>query len=189
MAEPSLDELNTGTRKEIMPSVADNFFKSGPIIRYMRENRMKVFPGGTLIQENFLFRPMKGDFYQKGAQFDVTKRQTKTGMTFTVKKAYVNVTEYLEDVEIELRAEHDIVVQPAGPDEGGGTHGFAGGGADGERTVFDGPKSRVARPAAEVLTIEERNEAVIVRARESGDYQQSRACHDTGECLHRSSPM
>ena len=111
MAEPNLDELNTGTRKEIMPSVADNFFKSGPVIRYMRENRMKVFPGGTLIQENFLFRPMKGDFYQKGAQFDVTKRQTKTGMQFTIKKAYVNVTEYLEDVEIELRAEHAVFDQ------------------------------------------------------------------------------
>jgi len=111
MAEPNLSELDTATVKEIMPSLADNFFKSGPIVRYCKENRMKLFEGGTSIQENFIFRPMKGAFYQKGDQFDITKRQTKTGMTFTMKKAYVNVTEFLEDVEIELRSPHAVFDQ------------------------------------------------------------------------------
>lgn len=54
MAEPNLDELNVATRKEIMPTLADNFFKSGPIMRFAKEKRMKIFPGGTQIQENFI---------------------------------------------------------------------------------------------------------------------------------------
>lgn len=108
MAEPNLNELNTATTIDIMPSVADNFFKSGPIVRYCKEDRMKLFPGGTGIQENFLYRPMKGAFYNKGDQFDITRSQTKTGMQFTIKKAYVNVTEFLEDVEVELRSPHAV---------------------------------------------------------------------------------
>lgn len=108
MAEPNLNELNTATTIDIMPSIADNFFKSGPIVRYCKEERMKLFPGGTGIQENFLYKPMKGAFYQKGDQFDITRSQTKTGMQFQVKKAYVNVTEYLEDVEVELRSPHAV---------------------------------------------------------------------------------
>lgn len=108
MAEPNLDELNVGTQENIMPDIADGFFKSGPVIRYMKEDRMKVFPGGTLIQENYLYRPMKGGAYHKGASFNITRHQTKAGGQFKMKKYYVNVTEYLEDVEIELRSPHAV---------------------------------------------------------------------------------
>ena len=108
MAEPNLDELNVGTQENIMPDIADGFFKSGPVIRYMKENRMKVFPGGTLIQENYLYRSMKGGAYHKGANFNITRHQTKAGGQFDMRKFYTNVTEYLEDVEIELRSPNAV---------------------------------------------------------------------------------
>jgi hypothetical protein len=69
---------------------------------------MKVFPGGSLIQENFLFKPMKGGWYRKGGTFNTTRPTTKAAMQFEMKKAYVNVTEYLEDIEIELRTPHAV---------------------------------------------------------------------------------
>lgn len=109
MAEPNLSELNVVTQNLIMPDVADGFFKSGPVMAYMRENRMKVFPGGAAIQENYLFRPMKGGSYDKGDSFDTTRPTTKAGGEFTLKKYWVNVTEYLEDLEIEMRGEAAVL--------------------------------------------------------------------------------
>jgi hypothetical protein len=106
MAAPNLDEFNVATRVEIMPSVADGFFKAGPIIAYMKANRMKLFEGGTEIQENLLYRPMKGGFYQTGQGFNTTRSQTTLGTRFKMKKAYVNVSEQVDDIEIELRSPH-----------------------------------------------------------------------------------
>lgn len=100
-----LDDVNTITTKDIMPGVADNFFKSGPVTAYMRTrfNRKWV---GPQIQENYLYKPMKGGAYKKGAQFDVTKRQVASGLLFTPRYYDVNVTEYLEDLEVEQTGPH-----------------------------------------------------------------------------------
>jgi hypothetical protein len=45
---------------------------------------------------------MKGGAYGKGGTFDVTRRQTRTGMLFGPKYYQVNVTEFLEDLEVEM---------------------------------------------------------------------------------------
>lgn len=103
MPNPTLSELNTATTVKIMPSVVDDFFKSGPQMRYLKEKRIKIFPGGTSIQENFLYKPMKGGAFAKGDQFDITKFQTKAGLSFIPKFYQVNVTEYPEDIEVFLR--------------------------------------------------------------------------------------
>ncbi len=103
MADPQFDELNTATRKDILPSVADDFFKNGPTLRFCKEKRLRIFKGGTGVQENFLYRPMKGGAYPRGGHFDITRRQTKTGLLFNLRTYYVNVTEYVEDIEIEMR--------------------------------------------------------------------------------------
>ncbi len=95
-----LDEINTLTTKKIMPGLADNFFKNGPMIAYMKKNRYFTWPGGPTIQENFLYKPLKGGAYAKGAQFDISKSQTKTAMTFTPKFYEVNVTEFKEDIKV-----------------------------------------------------------------------------------------
>lgn len=103
MPEINLDEFNTATRVFIAPGVVDNYFKGGPNMRYLKEKRLKTFPGGTKIQENFMFRPMKGGSYKRGGTpFNTTRQQTRAGLQFNLRLYYVNVTEYLEDIEIEL---------------------------------------------------------------------------------------
>lgn len=82
MAAPQLDEVNTLTTKHILPDLVDNFFKSGPVMAYCRRNRMKPYTGGPQLQENYIYKPMKGGAFKKGAQFDITKRQTKSGLLF-----------------------------------------------------------------------------------------------------------
>jgi len=103
MAEPQLDEFNTATRVQIMPSIADNFFRNGPVMRFIKEKRMKPFKGGTEIQDNFVYRSKIGGPYATAEHFNVTRPQTRAGLRFPVKKYYVNITEVMDDIEIELR--------------------------------------------------------------------------------------
>jgi len=100
-----LDDVNTITTKDIMPGVADNFFRSGPVTAYMRGRFTRKWVGPQ-IQENYLFKPMKGGAYKKGAQFDITKRQVASGLLFTPRYYDVNVTEFLEDLEVEQTGPH-----------------------------------------------------------------------------------
>src|SRR5512142_2121185 len=96
-----LDDVNTVTTKEIMPGVVDGYFKAGPLIAMMKARFTRKWIGPQ-IQENFLYKPMKGGAYAKGASFDVTRRQTRTGLLFTPRYYEVNVTEFLEDLEVEM---------------------------------------------------------------------------------------
>ncbi len=96
-----LDDVNTVTTKEIMPGVVDGYFKAGPVVA-MAKSRFTRKWIGPQIQENFMFKPMKGGAYKKGATFDVTRRQTRTGMLFTPRYYQVNVTEFLEYLEVEM---------------------------------------------------------------------------------------
>ena len=111
MAEPQFDEINTATRKDILPSLVDNFFKNGPTIRFCKEKRMRTFKGGTGVQENLLYKPMVGGSYARGGKFNITRRQTKTGLFFTMKTYYVNVSEHIEDLEIEMRTPEAVFDQ------------------------------------------------------------------------------
>lgn len=96
-----LNDVETITQKTIMPGVVDNFFKAGPITAYLKSrfNRKWI---GPEIQENYLFRPMKGGSYKKGGTFDTTKVQITSGIKFTPRYYDVNITEYLEDLEVEM---------------------------------------------------------------------------------------
>lgn len=96
-----LDEVNTITQKTIMPGVVDNFFKSGPLMAYLRGRFNRKWTG-PLIQENYLFRPMRGGAYKPGGTFDLGKIQTITGLQFTPRYYDVNVTEYLEELEVTM---------------------------------------------------------------------------------------
>jgi hypothetical protein len=95
-----LDDINTVTTKTIMPGVVDNFFRAGPLIAYLKSRFTRKWVGPQ-IQENYMYAPMRGGAYKKGAQFNITKRQTRTGMLFTPRYYETNVTEFLEDVEVE----------------------------------------------------------------------------------------
>ena len=96
-----LDDVNTVTTKTIMPGVVDNFFKAGPVIAYLRSRFTRRWVGPQ-IQENYMYAPMRGGAYKKGATFNITKRQTRSGMLFTPRYYEVNITEYLEDIEVEM---------------------------------------------------------------------------------------
>lgn len=96
-----LDEVNTVATKKIMPGVVDNFFKAGPMIAYLKTRFTRRWTG-PLIQENYEYKPMRGGAYKKGATFNVTRQQTRTGIQFTPRYYEVNVTEFLEDLEVEM---------------------------------------------------------------------------------------
>lgn len=95
-----LDDVNTVTTKTIMPGVVDNFFRAGPLVAYLKTRFTRKWIGPQ-IQENYMYAPMKGGAYKKGASFNILKRQTRTGMLFTPRYYEVNVTEFLEDIEVE----------------------------------------------------------------------------------------
>jgi len=101
MADPILDELNLTTLKEIYPSVIeDNYFLDTPFQAYLRDHCLAPFGGGAFSQTVFRYKPMKGGFYQRGASFDITKRQTLAGMMFDPKYIEVAVPEYKEDIQV-----------------------------------------------------------------------------------------
>jgi len=98
----NLDPINTATTKNIMPGLADNFFKNDPLMEFLKA-RHHVYPGGPQIQENFLYKPMIGQAYAKGVGgFNISKRQTFAGLLFGPKYYEVSIPEYLEEVEIEV---------------------------------------------------------------------------------------
>jgi hypothetical protein len=51
----NIDQLNAIVLKEIMPGIVDNFFKSTPLLQYMKERHAKTFHGEP-IQSNSVWR-------------------------------------------------------------------------------------------------------------------------------------
>ena len=98
-----LSIIDTYTRHEILPGVVDNVFKHGALAAYLKRNNVQTYPGGGFIQENFRYAGLKGGYYPKGATFDITQQQHSTGLRFSPKQIYVNVTELLEDLNIYVR--------------------------------------------------------------------------------------
>jgi len=96
-----LDDVNTVVTKEIQPGVVDGYFRGGPCIAMCKARFTRKWIGPQ-IQENFMFKPMKGGAYKKGASFNTDRRQTRTGLLFVPKYYEVNVTEFLEDLEVEM---------------------------------------------------------------------------------------
>lgn len=101
MPDPILDEINLTTLKEIYPRVIeDNFFLDTPFQAYLRARSMVPFGGGAFMQNVFLYAPMIGGSYAKGASFNISKRQTLAGTLFDPKYYEVSVPEYKEDIQV-----------------------------------------------------------------------------------------
>lgn len=99
---PQLDELNTVTQKMIMPGVADNYFRSGPLMAKLKTRFTRRW-NGPQIQENFLYDAPKGAAYARGGNFGPQiRKQTKTGLLFNARYYQISTVEYLEDIEVEL---------------------------------------------------------------------------------------
>src|SRR6266540_3963624 len=54
-----LDDVNTVVTKEIQPGVVDAYFRAGPAIAMCRQRFTRKWIGPQM-QENFMFKPMKG---------------------------------------------------------------------------------------------------------------------------------
>ena len=108
-----LDEVNTLATKKIMPGIVDDFFKNDPLLQFLKRNRYFPYVGGPLVQENFLYLPQNGTAYAPGAQFNITKQQTLSGLQFTPRYYYVNVTENQEEVEVIIRSPQAVMSRVA----------------------------------------------------------------------------
>lgn len=104
MANNIVNEVNVYTLTHIVPGVVDGVFKNDPLLAYLKTNGINRIQGGAygggMIQENFIFKPMIGRAYAPGDTFDITKRRTADAGTFDLKHHEVNVTEFLELIEI-----------------------------------------------------------------------------------------
>lgn len=99
--DPILDEINLTTLKEIEPRlIEDNYFLDTPFMAYLRAKSMVPFGGGAFMQTTFLYAPMIGGAYAKGAQFNITKRQTLAGTQFDPRYYEVSVPEFKEDIQV-----------------------------------------------------------------------------------------
>lgn len=98
-----LDIIDTFVKKMVVPGVVDNVFKHDGLMAYLRKNNVETFPGGSAIQENIRYAGLTGGPYAKGGSFDITKKQTDTGTTHYPKHYYVNVTEFLEDINVYVK--------------------------------------------------------------------------------------
>lgn len=106
-----LDEVNTYCNKHIVPGVVDNVFKNDPLLAYMKANTLEIFPGGSAIQENFMYGVLTGAAYAKGGTFDITRVQHTTGATFQPKFYYTGVTEFKEDLQVTIKGPHAVFRQ------------------------------------------------------------------------------
>jgi hypothetical protein len=101
MPDPILDEVNLTTLKEIYPRIIeDNFFLDTPFTAYLRAHSLVPFGGGAFMQTTFLYAPMIGGSYAKGANFDISKRQTLAGTLFDPKYYEVSIPEFKEDLQV-----------------------------------------------------------------------------------------
>lgn len=105
MAE--LDQINLSTRRYIRdnPKLVDDYFQNDPLLAYLKLNLREDWEGGSLIQENFQYKNLKGGFYQKGKTFDGSEIQVEQGMQFIPKTMEVGVTLQKEDIQVFNRGE------------------------------------------------------------------------------------
>lgn len=96
-----LDELNTSTQRHIVPGIIDQVFKNDPTLAYLKKNNLNKFPGGTQIQENFIYASLpNGGAYADGASSAITLAQVETGATFLPKNYWVPVAISKNQVQV-----------------------------------------------------------------------------------------
>ena len=96
-----LDELNTSTQRHIVPGIVDQVFKNDPLLAYMKKNNLQKFPGGTQIQENFIYATMpNGGAYADGDTSRIQLVQVETGATFLPKNYWVPVAISKNQVQV-----------------------------------------------------------------------------------------
>jgi hypothetical protein len=106
----SLDQLNVATERYIRdtPALVDDVFQADPLLAYLKLNVREDFPGGTLIQEGFIYDGLIGGPYNKGQEFNINEKQVEQAMQFNMKFFEVNVTMSLEDIKVLNKGPHAV---------------------------------------------------------------------------------
>lgn len=99
--DPYIDELSATTLYEIYPRVVqDNYFNDVAFLAYIRDHCLATFPGGTTMQQTFLYAPLTTSSYGIGAQFNLEKVQTIAGTRFDPKYYASIYPEYMENIDV-----------------------------------------------------------------------------------------
>lgn len=100
MAE--LDQITAATHAYVRsdPKLIDMVFNTDPLMAYLRKNVRKGFPGGSRVEEPFIYDGLTGGAYAKGQEFDITEKQVEQNLQFDPKFFEVNATLALEDVHV-----------------------------------------------------------------------------------------
>lgn len=99
--DPFVDELSATTKYEIYPGVIkDNFFLDTPLLAYFRDHSLVPFPGGTAMQQTFLFKNMATGSYAIGQNLNTNKRKTIAATRFEPKFYASIIPEYMEDIDV-----------------------------------------------------------------------------------------
>lgn len=110
MPDPILDEISLTTKFELYPNVIkDCLFLAAPFCAKLRAKALVPFTGGSEMRSTFLYASLLGGAYAKGGPgFNLTKPQTLGGTSFQPKYYEMNITEYLEDIEVENKGPNAV---------------------------------------------------------------------------------
>jgi len=75
------------------------------LLAYLKLNLRQDWEGGSLIQENFIYRGLIGGAYTKGKTFDGSERQVEQGFQLIPKTVEVGITLQKEDIQVFNRGE------------------------------------------------------------------------------------
>lgn len=97
-----LDQLNASTRRYIAenPALVDNVFQADPLLAHLKNAVNQDFPGGSFIQESFIYQGLIGGSYRKGKEFNIAELQAEQSLWFDLKFFEVNVTLTKEDIQV-----------------------------------------------------------------------------------------
>jgi hypothetical protein len=102
MSSDLLSAVNTFAVDYVPRTVIDNIFKHDPLFAWLKKNVPATYPGGDYIREIFRYDAMNGGAFSVGEDFNITQPQTDTAMKFSPKLFYVNVTEDLALMNVQL---------------------------------------------------------------------------------------
>ena len=106
MADPLLNAINSVTNKVIWPKqITDQFFRAIPFFTFLRDKAIMDFNGGTLMQYAFMFNALLGGSYAPGTAFNIDKVDTIAALQFREKYYEVNVTEFMEEIQVRNKGE------------------------------------------------------------------------------------
>jgi len=97
----NINWLNAITYRSINPiSIEDLVFRKGALLANLRKNGFEPYTGGVSMDTAMIYDSMIGGFYDTGSPLSTEVVQPIAGQTFTPRKSYTTVSEYLENLAV-----------------------------------------------------------------------------------------